>query len=369
METNIENKLHDIWKVVFKIMTSTSSWSWFYVNKYKVLITNYHVIKWFKQLCVEDNEKNRYLWNVIFINPENDIAFIKIENYAEDSIEFEIWNNNLLNIRDEVYVLWYPLGLPYTITKWIISSKNQIINWKSLIQTDAAINPWNSWWAIVNKDGKLIWITVLKIVWEGVDNIGFWIPAELLKDDLISLLSKTDNNFCMKCNSCKSLIYEKTSFCKTCWSSINKELFDDFQISSISKTIENEIIKDLWINPIITRTNQEYWTFYYENKLIRIYVDEGSYIFFSSPIFKIPKENLEKFYKYSLWNNLWNYKIWIYEDEIYLLYTFHISDILWENVWEYISNMKNFFDKLKEIINYFKENFNLEWSKYDKKGN
>ncbi|MDD3302105.1 MAG: trypsin-like peptidase domain-containing protein [Candidatus Gracilibacteria bacterium] len=367
METNIENKLHDIGKIVFKITTSAGSGSGFYVNKYKILVTNYHVVKGFKQLCVEDNEKNRYLGDVVFINSENDIAFIRIENFNENSIELEFGDSNLLNTRDDVYVLGYPFGLPYTITKGIVSSKNQLINGKNLVQTDAAINPGNSGGAMVNKDGKLIGITVLKIVGEGIDNIGFGIPIDLLNEDLSSLGLKNDDSFCIKCNSCKSLIYEKASFCKICGSSIDKELFDDFQMSSISRTIENEIIKNLGFNPVITRINQDYWTFYYEKKIVRINVDYDNYILFSSPIFKFPKENLEEFYKYCLGKDLGNYKIGIYEDEIYLLYTCHISDILGENVGEYILDMRNFFEKLKEIINYLQTNFNLEGSKYDKK--
>lgn len=366
MEKNIENKLHNIWEVVYKIITPNWSWSSFYLKKYDVFVTNYHVVKWTRQLCIEDNEKNRHLWKVIFINPENDTSFIKVENISKTNIEIEISDNSLLNTRDEVFVLWYPFWLPFTITKWIISSKDQIINWKKLIQTDAAVNPWNSGWAMVDKNWKLIWVTVSKYVWENTDNIGFWVPSEFLIDDLESLSKKENDDFCIKCNSCKSLIYEKTSFCKTCWNNIEKEAFDEIQISAISKTIE-EIINDLWINPIITRTNLEYWTFYYENKYIRINIDDDTYINLSSPIFKIPKENLDDFYKYSLWSDLWVYKTWFNEGEIFLLYKIHISDILWENVWEYITNIRNFFEKLKEVIKYLNENFKIEWSKYDKK--
>lgn len=365
METNLENKLHTIWEIVYKIITPNWSWSWFYLKKYNVVITNYHVASWFKKLCIEDNNKNRYLWNVVFLNPENDIAFIKVENYEEKNVELELEEHELLNSRDEVYVLWYPFWLPFTITKWIISSKNQLINWKNLIQTDAAVNPWNSWWAMVWKNWKLIWVTVSKFSWFNTDNMWFWIPLEFLIDDLKSLWEKTWDSFCIKCNSCKNLIYEKSSFCKKCWNAIDKEIFDELPISWISKTIE-EIIQKSWINPIITRTSQEYWTFYFEGKFMRIVVDEDWYISFSTPIFKLPSDNLEDFYNYSLSKDMKLFKLWIYDDEIYLLYRVHISDLLWENKEEYITNLEKYFEKLKIVIKELKDKFKLSWSKYDK---
>ncbi len=363
---NLEHKLHSIGKIIFKIITPNWSWSWFYLKSHDLIVTNYHVVKWFKQLFVEDNEKNRIIWKVIMINSFNDIAFIKLETNNICKLDLEIWDATKLSSRDEVYVLWYPFWLPYTITKWIISSTDQIINWKNLIQTDAAVNPWNSWWAIVNSTWELIWITVSKFIGENTDNMWFWIPVNFLLEDLDSVSKKDNTDFWIKCDSCNELIYKKLTYCKKCWNWIDKDLFDEYEISQTSKIIEN-VITNIWINPIITRSSFEFWSFYYKNKLVKIYIDSDWYINLSSFLFKIINNKLENFYKYRLSNELKPFKLCSHDDELLLRYTIHISDLLSSNKDEYINNMTLFFSQIDKIITFLTNNFEVKNSKFDKK--
>ncbi len=57
------------------------------------------------------------------------------------------------------------------------------------IQHDVAINPGNSGGALINIKGELIGINTLKLVSEDIDNMGFAIPANLVKE-LIKILEK-----------------------------------------------------------------------------------------------------------------------------------------------------------------------------------
>lgn len=45
-------------------------------EKYDLFVTNYHVVEGFRQVALEDNNKNRYLAQVILVNPSLDIALL-----------------------------------------------------------------------------------------------------------------------------------------------------------------------------------------------------------------------------------------------------------------------------------------------------
>lgn len=78
---------------------------------------------------------------------------------------------------------------PNTISLWIISWKwrNLSIDQKNtpyyawLYQTDAALNPWNSWWPLVNLSGEVLWMVTA--ISRGGNNIWFALP---LSQKLIS---------------------------------------------------------------------------------------------------------------------------------------------------------------------------------------
>lgn len=362
---NIENKLHKISEIIFKIITPSGSGSGFYMKNYDIIVTNCHVVSGFHDLSIEDFEKNRYLWKVIFMDRENDIAFIRCQFDIPPTLELEISDDTLLKSRDEVFVLWYPFWFPYTITKWIISSTKQLIDGKNLIQTDAAVNPGNSWGAMVDNNGKLIAITVSKIASYNADNMGFGIPVNHLKENIEILLNKKSDDFCIKCSACHNLVYEKSSFCKSCGSPIEKELFDQRNITKLSEKIE-EIIQKNGINPILARTSEEYWTFYYHSKYVKILIDNDWDISLSSPLFTVPKNVSSDFYEFLLGDKVSVYKIGFFDEEIQLLYRIHISDILWKNEQEYKENLEKYFTTLDFICEYSKTHFGTEKSKYDK---
>ena len=77
--------------------------------------------------------------------------------------------------------MWYPFGMWFTVTEGIVSSPKQNVSWRDLIQTDAAINPGNSGWPLVNEKWQLIWINTSK--YTNADNTGFAVSsAELIEE-------------------------------------------------------------------------------------------------------------------------------------------------------------------------------------------
>ena len=45
-------------------------------EKHDLFVTNYHVVEGFRQVALEDNQKNRYLANIVLVNPILDIALL-----------------------------------------------------------------------------------------------------------------------------------------------------------------------------------------------------------------------------------------------------------------------------------------------------
>jgi S1-C subfamily serine protease len=96
-------------------------------------------------------------------------------------------------VGQDVLAIGTPLGLKQSLTRGIISGIDRILPVSPMslaipmIQTDAAINPGNSGGPLLDNCGRAIGITTSKLV--GVDNIGFALPATVIRQVLPQLLS------------------------------------------------------------------------------------------------------------------------------------------------------------------------------------
>jgi serine protease Do len=347
---------------VFKINTAGGSGSGFYLKNQGIIVTNCHVVFGNKLVAVEDNHKNRFLANVIFINPEADIAFLKPETDFETPV-LEMADSSLLKSRDKVLVLGFPFGMPYSETEGIISSPNQLMEGKNYVQTDAAVNPGNSGGPVIDMEGKIIGITTSKFT--EADNMGFAIPANILLEELKSLSMNNDMVYSIKCNSCSTLIFEKSEYCENCGNSINPALFDEIPPTHLAKFVE-EAIQQLNINPVLTRTGYEFWEFYRGSALLRIFVFNKNYLFATSPLNKLPITNLEKLYRYVLSNPIPPYQLGIFENQVFVSYRLYISDIYSSFAPELMQNLKNLLLKADEMDDFLEKEFGCPKSSYSK---
>tara|TARA_B100000029_G_C17541464_1_gene946885 strand:- start:404 stop:1480 length:1077 start_codon:yes stop_codon:yes gene_type:complete len=154
------------------------------------IVTNYHVLRGADRFSVRDYEGNDYDTALVGVDPESDLAVLKINGKLKPIV---LGNMNKVNVGDISLAIGNPLGVGQTLTLGIISATGRdkigINTFENFIQTDAAINSGNSGGALVNVNGELIGInTAIISESRGSDGIGFAIPIDMVKNILYQII-------------------------------------------------------------------------------------------------------------------------------------------------------------------------------------
>ena len=357
--SDIHSRLAD---AVFKINTSSGSGTGFYLKNQGILVTNYHVIEGNHQVAIENQTKDRFLAKVIFVNPDDDLAFLLPEQEFDTPI-LDLENGADLTSGNKVYVLGYPFGLPYTITEGIVSNVRQLMEGRHYIQTDAAVNPGNSGGPVVNQNGALVGVTTAKFT--NADNVGFAIPLEILQRELSALSENPHKRFSLRCHSCKTLLFEKTEYCPNCGTNIDDKIFDQAEVSQFASFVEGAL-SDLDMNPVLARTGFDYWVFHQGSSQIRVFVYNQNYLYATSPLNNLPTQNLENLYNYLLSDPVAPYSLGIHDNQIYLSYRVHISEVFSSRADEIKHNLTHLALKADEMDNFFVDEFGCEMTNFSK---
>ena len=157
------------------------------------VMTNYHVIKEATELEVALAGGEKRPAKIVGIDPETDLAVIKVSDNDIPNIVFAMPNQ--INIGDFVLAIGNPFGVGQTVTQGIVSAVGRdslnLSTFENFIQTDAAINPGNSGGALVNGAGELIGInTAIYSQTGGNIGIGFAIPIETVTFVLTKILNE-----------------------------------------------------------------------------------------------------------------------------------------------------------------------------------
>ena len=158
------------------------------------IVTNDHVVDNADDIEVLLHDKKVYKAKVVGIDPETDLALLKIQETNLNFIEFG--NSDDVEVGDWVLAVGNPFNLTSTVTSGIVSAKARNINIlkrkdavESYIQTDAVMNVGNSGGALVDYQGKLIGINAAITTPTGAyAGYSFAIPINIVKkiiDDLL----------------------------------------------------------------------------------------------------------------------------------------------------------------------------------------
>jgi len=185
--------------------TLQSLGSGFIIDPTGYIVTNQHVVERAANLKIQvtTNDGKTYSAHYIAGDDKTDLAFIKID--AKAAFAFISLDNISPNLLGEtVIVVGNAVGYGSSISRGVLSAvKRNItienIEYKDLVQTDAAINPGNSGGPVIDISGRLVGISSAKMAFtpQGVptQGLGFAIPADVVRDSVSRFKKIADKKF------------------------------------------------------------------------------------------------------------------------------------------------------------------------------
>src|SRR5437879_5502564 len=174
--------------------TLQSLGSGFIVDPAGYIVTNQHVVERAADLKIHVTTDDGKTYNAHYIagDDKTDLAFIKIDAKAAfPFINLDDISPNLLG--QTVIVVGNAVGYGSSISRGVLSAvKRDItidnVEYKDLVQTDAAINPGNSGGPVIDLSARLVGISSAKMAFtpQGIptQGLGFAIPAEVVRDSV-----------------------------------------------------------------------------------------------------------------------------------------------------------------------------------------
>ena len=191
-----QNPLDSFFRPYGNGVPSQSSGSGVIVSDDGYIVTNNHVIEDASEIEVVLNDNRSYEAKVIGVDPQTDLALLKVESEALDFVSYG--NSDDVKIGEWVLAVGNPFNLTSTVTAGIVSAKARNIGIlrdgsglqiESFIQTDAVVNPGNSGGALINLKGELVGINTAIATSTGTyAGYSFAVPVTLVKkviDDLL----------------------------------------------------------------------------------------------------------------------------------------------------------------------------------------
>lgn len=142
------------------------------------VMTNAHVLEGGSSFWVELHDRRRFDAELIGIDKISDLALLKIN--APGLVAAEWGDSDEADVGSIVWAVGSPYGFQQTITSGIISAKDRPGDGnsrkKTLLQTDAAVNPGNSGGPLVDAQGRVIGINT-SIFGDTFQGISFAVPS------------------------------------------------------------------------------------------------------------------------------------------------------------------------------------------------
>ncbi len=174
--------------------TLQSLGSGFIIDPAGYIVTNEHVVERAADYKIEviTNDNKSYKGRYITGDPKKDLALIKIDcDKPLPFVNLQDISPNLLG--QTVIVVGNALGYGSSISRGVLSAVNRDItvdniDYRNLLQTDAAINPGNSGGPLIDLSGRLVGISSAKLAFtpQGIptQGIGFAIPADVVRQSI-----------------------------------------------------------------------------------------------------------------------------------------------------------------------------------------
>jgi serine protease Do len=177
-------------------LQETGGGSGFIISSDGLILTNKHVVSDKQaEYTVLTNDGKKYAAKVLALDPNQDLAVIKIENGTSSLPTVKLGDSDNLLIGQTAITIGNALGeFRNTVSVGVISGLSRTITAggggmseiiEDVIQTDAAINPGNSGGPLLNLKGEVVGINTA--IASGAQGIGFAIPINQAKKDIESV--------------------------------------------------------------------------------------------------------------------------------------------------------------------------------------
>lgn len=181
---NIDTQTEQVDPFFMRRLQGAGSGSGSVIDKRGHILTNAHVIENARAIEVTLASGQSYPADLVGQDREHDVAVLKINAPADELHPLELGRSDGLRVGQQVYALGNPFGLEGSLTKGIISSLNRSIEgrtgreMKSLVQTDAAMNPGNSGGPLLDTHARMVGMNVAIASRTGQNTgVGFAIPV------------------------------------------------------------------------------------------------------------------------------------------------------------------------------------------------
>ena len=159
------------------------------------ILTNYHVVRDARQVSVTLAGGEEREARVIGIDPENDLAVVKLDPRGLHLTVIPFGRSGDLLVGQKVLAIGNPFALSRTLTTGVVSGLGRPVRAdygaiiQEMIQTDASVNPGNSGGPLLNSRGEMIGINTTIISPSGGSvGIGFAVPIDTARRVLPELI-------------------------------------------------------------------------------------------------------------------------------------------------------------------------------------
>ncbi|MCA9888398.1 MAG: trypsin-like peptidase domain-containing protein [Anaerolineae bacterium] len=150
------------------------------------IVTNNHVVDGAEFIEVEFIDGTLAEGTIVGLDPDSDLAVIKVDLPAEKLHPLTFADSSALYIGQPVIAIGSPFGQEFTLTTGVVSATHRSIQGLTgfsvgeAIQTDAAINPGNSGGPLLNMNGEVIGVnSQILSNSNSSSGVGFAIPSNL----------------------------------------------------------------------------------------------------------------------------------------------------------------------------------------------
>lgn len=168
--------------------------SGFLISEDGYIATNCHAVRDAHRLYVIFNDGQQYGARIIGMDPNSDLAVIKIQKNNCPYLTFA--DSDTLEIGQRVLAVGNPLGLKLSVTSGIVSAKGinnlRMLKNENFIQTDAPINMGSSGGPLIDLEGNVVGINTAiasNPQSQGFMGISFAIPSNQGKSVINRLLN------------------------------------------------------------------------------------------------------------------------------------------------------------------------------------